>query len=42
MVKCLKCGYNWVTRVSVPKACPRCKSRQDSLNNTNKEEVEDN
>ena len=26
MCKCLKCGYEWNPRVSVPKECPRCKS----------------
>lgn len=27
MLKCLKCGYEWVGRVEKPKACPECKSR---------------
>ena len=27
--RCGKCGYNWETRVTKPKACPRCKSRLD-------------
>ncbi len=28
-MKCTKCGYQWVARVSKPKACPRCKTRLD-------------
>ena len=29
-MKCVKCGYEWDSRVQAPKACPRCKSRQDT------------
>ena len=25
-IKCKKCGYEWITRVDNPKACPKCKS----------------
>jgi predicted Zn-ribbon and HTH transcriptional regulator len=28
-MKCPKCSYGWETRVSKPKACPRCKTRLD-------------
>jgi predicted Zn-ribbon and HTH transcriptional regulator len=28
-MKCPKCNYGWETRVSKPKACPRCKTRLD-------------
>jgi predicted Zn-ribbon and HTH transcriptional regulator len=27
--KCLKCEYDWETRVENPKECPRCKTRMD-------------
>ena len=27
--KCLKCGYEWEKRKKTPKACPKCKARQD-------------
>lgn len=23
--KCLKCGFEWMSRVEKPKQCPRCK-----------------
>jgi hypothetical protein len=26
-MKCNRCEYSWVSRVSSPKACPRCKHR---------------
>jgi hypothetical protein len=26
--KCLSCGYEWKSRTSVPKMCPRCKTRK--------------
>ena len=29
-MNCKKCNYKWQTRVKVPKACPRCKSRLDN------------
>jgi len=29
MAKCKKCKYEWESRVTKPKACPRCKTRQD-------------
>lgn len=25
MNRCLKCNYEWVKRVQLPKQCPRCK-----------------
>lgn len=25
--KCFKCGYDWLPRLTNPKACPRCNSR---------------
>ena len=25
---CAKCGYEWESRVDVPKECPDCKSRE--------------
>lgn len=28
--KCKRCGYEWLNRIDKPKACPKCKSRQDS------------
>lgn len=27
MVKCWKCGYEWVSRKDSPKECPECKIR---------------
>jgi len=24
--KCLRCGYNWPSRLKRPKTCPKCKS----------------
>ena len=24
------CGYEWMAKVKTPKACPRCKARQDA------------
>ena len=27
-LKCLRCGYEWVSRISHPKCCPECKSRK--------------
>lgn len=27
-VKCKKCGDEWVPRVSAPKKCPACQSRE--------------
>lgn len=24
--KCLRCGYEWIVRISYPKQCPKCKS----------------
>ena len=24
--KCLKCGYEWESKLEMPKACPACKS----------------
>ena len=24
-IKCKRCGYEWITRIDKPKACPRCK-----------------
>lgn len=29
MTVCKKCGYEWNERTPNPKACPRCKNRQD-------------
>ena len=29
MMTCKGCGYQWEPRVPEPKACPRCKRRQD-------------
>lgn len=29
-MKCKKCSYEWNQRTTEPKACPRCKARQDS------------
>lgn len=26
--KCKKCGYEWVSRIEKPKACPNCQSRK--------------
>ena len=26
--KCLSCGYEWKSRTSIPKMCPRCKTRK--------------
>lgn len=26
MAKCRLCGYEWVPRVTEPRACPNCKS----------------
>lgn len=28
--KCLKCGYEWISRKESPRSCPRCK-RYDYL-----------
>lgn len=28
-MNCTKCTYEWESRVSNPKECPRCKSRLD-------------
>ena len=28
-MECLKCDYNWESRVENPKECPRCKVRLD-------------
>lgn len=28
-MKCWKCEYEWEAKIENPKACPRCKSRQD-------------
>lgn len=28
-MKCVKCKYDWKTRVKEPKSCPRCKYRFD-------------
>lgn len=36
-MKCNKCEYEWIPRIESPKACPRCKSRQD--NNKEQQEV---
>jgi len=30
-MKCVKCSYQWESRVSDPKACPRCKTRLDYI-----------
>jgi predicted Zn-ribbon and HTH transcriptional regulator len=27
VLRCIKCGYSWVSRVDQPKECPHCKSR---------------
>lgn len=27
VIQCPYCGYEWVTRVEQPKACPQCKHR---------------
>lgn len=24
---CVKCGYNWESRIPCPKECPQCKNR---------------
>lgn len=32
MLKCLKCGYEWILRCSAPKCCPNCKSRNWDYN----------
>lgn len=29
-MKCIKCEYEWEPKVPNPKACPRCKKRQDA------------
>jgi len=29
MTYCIKCSYEWESRVVEPKACPRCKTRLD-------------
>jgi len=31
-MKCLKCGYRWTERISLPRQCPLCK-RYDYLKN---------
>jgi len=31
-MKCIYCLYQWETRTSKPKACPRCKRRFDYPN----------
>ena len=28
-MECVKCEYEWESRVKEPKACPRCKTRLD-------------
>jgi len=30
-MKCIKCNYEWLSRVENPKACPRCKTRLDYM-----------
>ena len=30
-VKCKKCGEKWIPRVSAPKKCPGCQSREWDL-----------
>jgi predicted Zn-ribbon and HTH transcriptional regulator len=35
--KCEKCGYEWLSRVKEPKACPNCTSRR--WNKKKKEEA---
>jgi predicted Zn-ribbon and HTH transcriptional regulator len=37
MVKCKRCGYEWIARVAEPKTCSKCKSR---LWNVEPEKVE--
>jgi hypothetical protein len=32
--KCIKCGYEWISRVEKPKACPSCKQYQRERTNT--------
>ena len=32
--RCIKCGYEWAARKENPKACPKCKSRQDKQKQT--------
>jgi predicted Zn-ribbon and HTH transcriptional regulator len=29
MVKCPKCGHEWIPRIKHPRECPRCKVRLD-------------
>lgn len=38
MTKCLKCDYEWESRVENPKACPRCKTRLDYFKRGEKNE----
>lgn len=38
MIKCIKCEYEWESRVQEPKACPRCKTRLDYIKIKVKEE----
>ena len=28
LLKCKRCGYDWLPRTADPKVCPRCKSRE--------------
>lgn len=33
-VKCLRCGYEWIPRISDPRQCPKCRSmRWDKADN---------
>jgi len=29
IMKCSKCGYEWIPRKDTPVSCPRCKRRMD-------------
>ena len=37
--KCLSCGYEWKSRISIPKMCPRCKTRKIEISHDRDGEV---
>ena len=37
--KCLSCGYEWKSRTSIPKMCPRCKTRKIEISHDRDPEV---
>lgn len=37
ILKCMKCGHEWVARIEAPKTCPACKNYNWHKEKTKKE-----